>query len=132
MDDVKVEKFSKDEIRLRLVATVGNPNNYNIKIKKTDLDVFVSGKEIGKACIEDAVVLKKNSTQTYEVIVITNLKKSGGGLMALAGSALLSGKAEVRAKGYVKAGAFGISKKVKLDEKKTFPISPDMLKGFGG
>ena len=127
----KLEKFSKDEVRLRLVATVENPNGYKIKIKKANFDVFVNGKEVGKAKTESKVVLKKKSTDTYEVVVTTTFKQASGGLMAIAGSAMLKGEVELRAKGTVKAGAFGFYKKIKIDEKKKLPVDKEMLKMFG-
>jgi LEA14-like dessication related protein len=132
MQDVKIEKFSNDEIRLRVVASVSNPNSYNIKIKKASFDLYSGEKFIGHATLDEKIVLKKNTTGTYEALVITNLKESKGGLMTLAGQALLKGEVEIRAKGVVKAGAFGLSKKFKVDEKKKFPMSGDMMKSLGG
>jgi LEA14-like dessication related protein len=127
----KLEKFSKDEIRVRLTATVENPNGYKIKIKGANFDIFINGKEIGKAKSDRKIVLKKKSTDTYEVVIITSLKQAGGGIMAIAGSALLKGDIELRAVGSVKAGAFGFYKKMKIDEKKKLPVDKDMLKMFG-
>lgn len=127
----KIEKFSKDEIRIRLIATVENPNGYKIKIKKASFDIFVNGKEVGVAKTDSKVILKKKTTETYEVVVTTTLKQASGGIMAIAGSAMLKGEVELRAKGTVKAGAFGFYKKVKIDEKKKLPVDKDMLKMFG-
>lgn len=127
----KLEKFSKDEIRIRLIATVENPNGYKIKIKKANFDVFVNGREVGKAKTDSKIVLKKRSTDTYEVVVTTTFKQAGGGIMAIAATAVAKGEVELRAKGTVKAGAFGFYKKMKIDEKKKLPVDKEMLNMFG-
>lgn len=126
-----VDSFSKEEVRLRLTVTVENPNNYNIKVKKGDLDLFVSGKKAGKAKLAESIVLRKNETADYDVVVITSLKELGsGGLMTLAGGAL-SGSIPIRVKGWVKAKAFGIGKKFEIDERENVRLTRDMMNGMG-
>jgi LEA14-like dessication related protein len=128
---VKIETFTKEEIRISISANIDNPNNYNIKVKKADLEIYVDGKFLGKAHIDKKIVLKKKTTADYQAIIVTDLRKAGSSLMTIAGAAILKGEAEIRVKGKVKAGVILFSRKIPIDEKKNIPLTQDMLNSMG-
>ena len=68
------DKVSTDVINIKIDAKVENPNTYNIKIKKTALDVLINGKVIGKANMIDDIKLIKQSTGVYSIVFQTSMK----------------------------------------------------------
>lgn len=126
----KVDEFNKDEVKFRFVVDVENPNWFRIKIKKSNIDLYVSGSKVGKAKIKDKIVIKGKSSDSHTVYVVTDISgMSKRTLLKLAKTAM-SGKAEVEAKGWVKAKALGIPKKVDVDLKEDLDLGS--FGGFGG
>jgi len=103
-----------DNLKIKFGLDVNNPNAYNIKIKKSTLDIYVNDKYAGKAVMTDKIILKKNSSGVYDVYLKTNasdiLKAMGGSL-----GSILSGKVKIGVKGKLKAGAYGITRPFDVD-----------------
>lgn len=115
LDSYKFNKSNPKDIELQMNLKVKNPNKTNIKVKKYMLNVSVNGTSIGKAQSKGPVVLPKNSEGSYPFYLHTNLEN----IMAQVFpglSAIISQKPiELKLDGYIKGGAYGVSKK--------FPIS---------
>lgn len=114
VNDVKVEKFTKDEARVAVTVTVDNPNSYKIKIVNSDLDLFLNGNAMGEAVIDNTIVLPKKSRKEHTIYISTDLSKAAGLLPTLFTMALGS-QAKFRVTGTIKAKAFGIGKKFPVD-----------------
>ena len=114
IDDYTIDKVNTEEVNITLKMKVKNPNNYNIKIKKSSFDIFLNGKELGKTKMKDDIKLAKNSTDVYEVVFESSLKELSKGIFSSLGM-LLGGTSKLRIKGEVKAKAFGIGKKFDVD-----------------
>jgi len=114
VENFSLENKSTDNIVVRLDMRVKNPNNYNIKIKKSSLDIFVNGKKAGKTKMKNDIVLKKNSEGVYPVYLNTNGKDLLSSSMGSLGS-LLGGSLKIRLKGDVKAKVYGVGKKFPID-----------------
>ena len=93
---------------------VNNPNNYNIKIKKSSLDVFINGSKVGKTKIKNNVVLKKNYQDVYSVYLMVSEKDLKGSALASIRS-LVTGSMKIRLKGDVKTKVYGVGKKFPID-----------------
>lgn len=122
IDDVEIVSFSTEKIVVKITATVHNPNNYKIKIVNSDLDLFLNARNMGKATIDDKIVLPKKSKDQHIFTVTSDLKKAGGligGILTMG----LGGGAELRVKGTIKAKAFGIGKKFPVDLKERVSMS---------
>ena len=107
VDNVNVKEFSTSAIIFEITAVINNPNRFNITISDSDLDFIVNGTHIGKANIDETIVLKKKQEGTYTFI----LKADMDGLFSKVGlllPILLSGKAKVKVKGNILAKVHGI------------------------
>ena len=114
MQGFNIEDRTDDAITIRVDMKVNNPNNYNIKVKKSTLDVYLNNKYVGKTKMKKSVVLKKKREGVYPVYLKTTGKDLMKSAMGSLGS-LLSGQINLGVKGDVKAGAYGISKKFPID-----------------
>jgi len=109
-----LEGRSGGNITVRIDLNVNNPNNYNIKIKKSSLDVFVNGSKVGKTKMKNNIVLKKNQQDVYPLYLTFSEKELKSSALASIGS-LLTGRMKVRIKGNIKAKVYGIGKKFPID-----------------
>ena len=57
VQNIGLEGRSGGNITVRIDMKVNNPNNYNIKIKKSSLDVFVNGSKVGKTKMKNSIIL---------------------------------------------------------------------------
>ena len=126
MEGFNIEERNENNLTVRLDMKVDNPNDYNITVKKSTLDIYLNGKYVGKTKMQNPIKLKKRKEGIYPVYLKTNgsdLMKVGLGSLG----GLMGGNLKVRLKGDVKAKAYGIGK--------TFPIDveePVSLKGIFG
>ena len=109
-----IEDRSAGNITVRIELKVNNPNNYNIKIKKSSLDVFVNGAEVGKTKMKNNIVLKKNHQDVYPLYLTLSEKELKGSALSSIGS-FLKGSMKVRIKGDIKAKVYGVGKKFPID-----------------
>ena len=114
VQNIGLEDRSGGIITLRMDIKVNNPNSYNIKIKKSSLDVFVNGSKVGKTKMKNNIVLKKNHQDIYPMYLTLSEKELKSSALSSIGS-LLTGKMKVRIKGEIKAKVYGIGKKVPID-----------------
>jgi len=114
VQNIGLEGRSGGNITVRIDMKVNNPNNYNIKIKKSSLDVFVNGSKIGKTKIKNDITLKKNRQDVYSLYLALNEKELKGSVLSSIGS-LLRGSMKVRIKGNIKAKVYGFGKKFPID-----------------
>lgn len=123
IEKFKVDEFNKEKVTVSFKANIYNPNNYNIKVKSDQVDVLLSDKVIGQAKIKDKVVLKKETTDLYDVVIESDLKKiAGGSIFGLID--VLSGQSlTLRFRGNIKVRARGLGKKIAFDEEKSFDPS---------
>lgn len=119
------EKFKFDGIDGRTVsfsvgATLYNPNGYPLKIKPSDLDLYIDGVKVGLVHLNEKVKLKAK-TET-EIMVPLTLELEDGMLFKLM---TLVGKSELdlQIEGKVKAGVFLIFKNMDIDQSKTIDTS---------
>ena len=102
VQNIGLEGRSGGNITVRIDMKVNNPNNYNIKIKKSSLDVFVNGSKIGKTKIKNDITLKKNRQDVYSLYLTLSEKDLKGSALASIRS-LLTGSMKIRIKGDIKA-----------------------------
>jgi LEA14-like dessication related protein len=112
---MKVKNVTKDGVTLDIAVAVKNPNTFKVKVTKADLDIWVSGKDLGTTKLQKTVVIPKESNTVHHIIVETKLKKLAGGALASLIPLFSSGSVNVKAKGFVKAKALGIGKKFDVD-----------------
>ncbi len=114
--DVNIQDRSSDKMKIEIAVLIDNPNTYNIKVKKSTLDVYLNGKYAGKTTLDQKVVIKKKSENVYYAVINVSTKDLMKAAMGSIGG-LLKGTATVELKGKVKGSVYGISKSVDVDMK---------------
>lgn len=109
-----LENRSEGNITVRIDLKVNNPNNYNIKIKRSSLDIFVNGARVGKTKMKNNIVLKKNHQDVYPLYLTLSEKELKGSALSSIGS-FLKGSMKLGLKGDIKAKVYGVGKKFPID-----------------
>ena len=113
--EVGVKEISASGVDIEVAMQVKNPNNYNISIVDSELNLHIKGKKMGSATIKEKVTLKKKSNAVYRFTLQSSFKdlslKSLPVLMGLMSQSSM----EVQIVGDIKAQVKGISKKIPID-----------------
>ncbi|MBK6775877.1 MAG: LEA type 2 family protein [Flavobacteriales bacterium] len=120
--NVELRKMNGNDIALTIEAEVENPNNYRIKLKDPDVDLWYNGQFVGKAVLDSTVVLDKRSTRIYPVYISADTQGKLGPILLGGLGSLLSGQAELRASGTVKGQVGIISKRFPFDIRDTLEL----------
>ena len=114
MAGIEVRELSAKGIDIGLDVQIYNPNNYKISLVKTDLELWLNNKNLGKADVKGGLVFAKNSNETHRIDVSLGGKQLTGALPALLGAAL-GGRMVLTVKGTVTAKAKFIRKKIDVE-----------------
>ena len=128
IQELKLEKFSKEGIVLRVKAKIDNPNSFNIKVTDSDFEVFLNDKYISKGKFDDKIKLLKKSSNSYEFTLRTEALENPNDLMPILLQAALTGKVKGKITGYVKGKTFlFISRKVDVNIEEKLEINRGLL-----
>jgi LEA14-like dessication related protein len=129
-ENVKMTKPNEGQMTLSFDIKLDNPNKYKIKIKPSDVTVFVGGKELGQIHLNETLVIDKRSEKSYPLTLDLKLKdlfKTGlGGLFEMMTKQTVS----LRVKGFVKGSVYGITQKRYVDQTKEMETA-QFMKLFG-
>ena len=120
--DVGIKNVSTKAINIEVAMQIKNPNKYDISIVGSDLTLFVKGKKLGVANIKEKIKLKKKSNDIYRFTIQSNLKDISAGLLPIIMGLITKNSMSLEVKGFIKAKAKGISKKVPIDFKKNVKL----------
>jgi LEA14-like dessication related protein len=123
ISNIRVDKIEGRRVDLSLTVKVDNPNSYKIKVKPSNVQLYVDDKLLGTASLDKKVVFEKKVEQEYRLTL--HIDSENGALLRLAGFALRK-QVTIHIKGKVKGSIYGITHKIDIDEKKT--IDGSMLK----
>tara|TARA_B100000809_G_scaffold264795_1_gene321636 strand:+ start:1486 stop:1953 length:468 start_codon:yes stop_codon:yes gene_type:complete len=115
--EVGVKQFTTKGVEVEVAMQIKNPNNYNINIVDSDLELFVKETRIGTATIENKVTLPKKSNQIHRFIIKSSLKDMGANVFPILMTVLGGGTIDLQIKGDIKATAKGIGKRFPVDFK---------------
>ncbi len=113
-------------VTIDITAKVNNPNNFSFTISKVNLDVNFNNVSLGTIDKVKSVRIKKNSNELQHLVFKLELKQIMKGSMLFIPS-LLTNRAKIKVKGYIKASKFLFGKKIDIDYNKTTPISKDFI-----
>lgn len=119
---VKIGAIKNGKLNLKISADVVNPNAYGIKLKETDLQVYLDDNFMGTAHLNTPVKLLRKQTQEYTFDVEVGLEK---GVMAKLVMLALKKEITLQVKGDIKAAVMGINKTLAVS--KTKKIDPAIL-----
>lgn len=112
----KFEKLEGRTLRFNVGAKILNSNNYTIKIKPSDLNVYIEDDFMGVIHLDKTLKLKKKQELFIEAPFTATL---ADGAMFKAIKFAMRGKLRLTLKGKVKAGVFILTKKFDIEEKTT-------------
>lgn len=115
-ESFNVDKISSEEVKLTLGANILNENWFGLKIKPSQLDLYVEDNLIGKVSLDKKVKLKRKRETAIEAPVTVILDE--GAYMKML-RYVGKGDVKVRIKGDAKGGIFIFSKKFYVDETKS-------------
>jgi LEA14-like dessication related protein len=94
---VELRRIDDHGVSFTVEAVINNPNDYRIKARDPDVDLFVNGKPMGKATIDSVLTLDKHSERSYFVPVTAII--SGDQLTGIVLAGMLTGRVMLRAQG---------------------------------
>lgn len=116
---ISVSNITQNSFDINFDLTVTNPSGFNIKIKEYDLDIYLDGKNIGKAkMVGETKVLAKKSDTTINVTVICsgNAEKLSNVVISF----IKNDTHTVSVKGYIRGGVLMLNKNIAIDVSQSF------------
>ena len=118
LNEYKVEEISTKGLKLSMSVKIENPNWFNIKAKGGEIDVKLGGNSLGKFSLIDEIILPKNSDGVVRVRIESIFKSLlDGGIIGIMSMLRSGGQTEIELKGYIKARALGLVKKIPISSK---------------
>ena len=102
--NVKLQKVGFDNSKLSMELIYFNPNNFGVRLKKVDCDVFVDNNFLGKYTLDTSLYIDKKSEfvlPSYMNIEMKNIYKN-------VFNVLFSKEIAIKLKGTTKVGKSGI------------------------
>lgn len=130
-DDFKLTQFEGKKITFSLALTIENNNWYALKIKPSNVDLYLEDKLIGKLHLLEKVSIP--SKKTSEVVVPAQIELADGAMISLF-KIITKDEVALRLNGKVKGGVLFVYKNFHVDEKWNVPtkfLKLDKLK-LGG
>ena len=112
---VHVDEFSSDNVQVTASLVLKNPNDFEIKIKDSDLDLYVNGYKVARADIRKMIKIPKNTVMTHDLVFDSSLEDVGGGVLRSLVSVIARGIVKIGIKGSVNATAYKMTEKVPVD-----------------
>lgn len=114
--------IDKEYVTIDIAINVKNPNNFSFTLSKVDLDLTFNSVHLGKIDEVEKVTIPKNSDTVQHLVFKLKMEHILKGSLLFIPS-LLTNKAKIKVKGYIKTSKFPFSKKIEVDYHKTTPIS---------
>lgn len=119
---VSVPNLGAQGITINADVVLENPNGYSIKVKDPDVEIHLNDLYIGKAELQQKLVLRARSTAVYHVPLQARFADGNMNVLPALLLAALSGKGELRVKGTVRAGTSFLSRRFPFEEKHTVDL----------
>ncbi len=121
--DFKMLSVEKNELNYELKVRINNPNNTAFTITRADVDLFLSGTEMGRTRLPEKVKIKSNSNEVVTVKLQTELNKPLKEYMGTLLSTVLAGQLNLELQGEVKGRCcLLITKKFDVDHQERVAI----------
>jgi len=110
-----VDEFSSDNVQVTASLVLKNPNDFEIKIKDSDLDLYVNDYKVARANIKKRIKIPENTVMTHDLVFDASLEDVGGGVLRSLVSVISRGVVKIGIKGSVIATAYKMTEKVPVD-----------------
>lgn len=118
-EGIEVEELSMKSVKLKIQIPIKNPNNLSFTVKKMNLDLIVSDRNVGKVKKLGKIRIPANSKQTYDVSFELTPKDALSNVLYLVGE-LQRRKPKLEVNGTITVSKFGIPKRIKVEHKQSF------------
>ena len=115
-EKVNLEKIDGQTVKFQAGGKIQNDNWFGIKVKPSDLELYVDDDYFGMVRLDKKIKIKRKSANYVEGQFTGDLEK---GALMKAMKLASKGQVKVRLKGKVKGGVFIFSKKLDVDKTKT-------------
>jgi LEA14-like dessication related protein len=119
MESFEILEREDTHLKIQLMMRINNPNTYSVTLKKSDFDIYLNDKYVGKSTTSQKVKIIKKKEGVYPVVLSIKGKDVLKTALSNMGS-LLSGNIKLAAKGNITAKVYGISKTVPIEFSDTF------------
>ena len=111
IENFKLKQAGLKETEVSLDLRLFNPNNYGMKLKDADVDVFINGTKLGKMQVRNLFAVPGLDTFSMPVMLNVNLRDAIPNVLQL----LLKSEVDLKLAGTVKAGRHGVYIKVPVN-----------------
>jgi LEA14-like dessication related protein len=115
IENAQSPHFENKELLIDVTVRINNVNPYKIKIKPSELQVYIEDNFVGTVFLDNKVVLKRKSENSYTAQL--RGKMADGVLFTLMRVALKE-EVTLQLKGKVKGTIYGFSRKIDVDQKR--------------
>ncbi len=114
IENFKVNKGS-DKVYISFDYIINNPNWYNITIKPSIMNLKIAETDCGEVLIKDKINIKRKTKAAYKFSLLGDASKFIKSGFSSIFTMLSKGKIDFLLFGDLRAGAFGFTKKWKMD-----------------
>lgn len=122
VENVKVTSLSQSGLEALITVKIKNPNKMSFTVYKSEMDITVSGINLGKAYIAENVRIKRDSEELYTFKINSNFSRLSimqlPKLLSLATSKTL----QVNIKGVLKGGKMFVKRSFPIDITQNVPL----------
>ncbi|WP_107039347.1 LEA type 2 family protein [Brumimicrobium mesophilum] len=127
ISNFKIENINREKISFNVDVEAFNPNGYNLKVRKSNFNLYMNDQYVGKAFLLEKYKMKRKTTTLDNVPVEILLEP---GIMMKLMKIAMGGTVKLRLEGTLKASAIGIPVKKELDQTRDFDLK-DLNINFG-
>jgi LEA14-like dessication related protein len=123
IEGAKILNANLKALEAELAVRIKNPNGFGFTVTKSDLDLTLNGKKLGKVNLKNKVHVNAKSDESHTFTITSDLSESGvGGLPALMGI-VQSRSPKIKLSGYLKVRTYlFFSKRIPVDIEQTIPL----------
>ena len=112
---VHVDEFSSTNVQVTASLVLKNPNDFEINIKDSDLDLYINDYKVARADIKKRIKIPENTVMAHDLVFDSSLEDVGGGVLRSLVSVIARGIVKIGIKGSVNATAYKMTEKVPVD-----------------
>lgn len=121
---IKLVDFTEKGIIVDAQVEIFNPNDFDIKVVKSEFDVFIKGDKIGKAYIDNKLKIKKKSKEVYSLVLKSDHTKMGLASIPKLMELTMNSpeRIQFRVDGFIVGKAFLFKKKIHVTHQGLVPL----------
>lgn len=123
IQSLSVQNIDSKRATFKVGVTIKNPNSFKIKVTSGEINVKLGKRDIGKAVLQNKIVIPAKSEKTHEFEISTDISTLGLAAIPMIAELIRSKKTFVTLYGYVKGRALFISRKIDIKRTDAIDIS---------